>query len=105
MRREARHGVPIYYGDGSNANVLRHMKIDDAKVLVVALSDPFTARRTVKVAKGLNLEAHMRTRYLRELEELHQLGADDVVWKQFETSIEILVLVLRTYSLPQWNLY
>ena len=52
VRREARHGVPIYYGDGSNANVLRHMKIEDAKVLVVALSDPFTARRTVKVAKG-----------------------------------------------------
>ena len=103
VRREARHGVPIYYGDGSNANVLRHMKIDDAKVLVVALSDPFTARRTVKVAKGLNSKLHIvvRTRYLRELEELHQLGADDVVPEEFETSIEIFALVLRTYSLPQ----
>lgn len=103
VRREARHGVPIYYGDGSNANVLRHMKIDDAKVLVVALSDPFTARRTVKVAKGLNPKLHIvvRTRYLRELEELHQLGADDVVPEEFETSIEIFALVLRTYSLPQ----
>jgi CPA2 family monovalent cation:H+ antiporter-2 len=72
-------------------------------VLVVALSDPFTARRTVKLAKGLNPSLHIvvRTRYLRELEELHQLGADDVVPEEFETSIEIFALVLRTYSLPQ----
>jgi CPA2 family monovalent cation:H+ antiporter-2 len=43
----------------------------------------------------------VRTRYLRELEELHQLGADDVVPEEFETSIEIFALVLRTYKLPQ----
>ena len=43
----------------------------------------------------------MRTRYLRELEELHQLGADDVVPEEFETSIEIFALVLRTYNMPQ----
>ncbi|MGE0276294.1 MAG: cation:proton antiporter [Nitrospiraceae bacterium] len=100
--RESKHGVPIYYGDGANANVLRHMKIDDAKVLVVAISDPFTARRAVQVAKGLNPHIHVvvRTRYLRELEELHQLGADDVVPEEFETSIEIFALVLRTYNLP-----
>jgi CPA2 family monovalent cation:H+ antiporter-2 len=102
VRREARHGVPIYYGDGANANVLRHMKIDDAKVLVVAISDPFSARRAVQVAKGINPHIHVvvRTRYLRELEELHQLGADDVVPEEFETSIEIFALVLRTYNLP-----
>lgn len=101
VRRESKHGMPIYYGDGANANVLRHMRIDDAKVLVVAISDPFSARRTVQVAKGLNPNLHVvvRTRYLRELEELHQLGADDVVPEEFETSIEIFALVLRTYNL------
>lgn len=103
VRRETRHGVPIYYGDGTNSNVLRHVKIEDAKVLVVAISDPFITRRAVQVAKGLNPKLHVvvRTRYLRELEELHQLGADDVVPEEFETSIEIFALVLRTYNLPQ----
>jgi CPA2 family monovalent cation:H+ antiporter-2 len=102
VQREAEHGVPIYYGDGANANVLRHMKIDDAKVLVVAISDPFAARRAVRVAKAINphIRVVVRTRYLRELEELHQLGADDVVPEEFETSIEIFALVLRTYNLP-----
>ena len=103
VRREARHGIAIYYGDATNANVLRHVKIEDARVLVVAISDPFITRRAVQVAKGLNPKVHIvvRTRYLRELEELHQLGADDVVPEEFETSIEIFALVLRTYNLPQ----
>ena len=103
VRRESRHGVPIYYGDATNPNVLRHVKIEDAKVLVVAISDPFITRRTVQVAKGLNPKVRVvvRTRYLRELEELHDIGADDVVPEEFETSIEIFALVLRTYNLPQ----
>lgn len=103
VRRESRHGVPIYYGDATNPNVLRHVRIEDAKILVVAISDPFFTRRTVQVAKGLNPKVRVvvRTRYLRELEELHDLGADDVVPEEFETSIEIFALVLRTYNLPQ----
>ena len=103
VRREAQHGLPLYYGDATNPNVLRHVKIEDARVLVVAISDPFMARRAVQVARGLNPKIHIvvRTRYLRELEELHQVGADDVVPEEFETSIEIFALVLRTYNMPQ----
>lgn len=103
VRREAAHGLPLYYGDATNPNVLRHVKIEDARVLVVAISDPFMARRAVQVARSLNSKIHIvvRTRYLRELEELHQLGADDVVPEEFETSIEIFALVLRTYNMPQ----
>ncbi|HEX9156277.1 MAG TPA: cation:proton antiporter [Nitrospira sp.] len=102
VRRESRHGVPIYFGDATNPNVLRHVKIEDARVLVVAISDPFITRRTVQLAKGLNpkIRVVVRTRYLRELEELHELGADDVVPEEFETSIEIFALVLRTYNMP-----
>lgn len=103
VRREATHGLPLYYGDATNPNVLRHVKIENARVLVVAISDPFMARRAVQVARSLNPKIHIvvRTRYLRELEELHQLGADDVVPEEFETSIEIFALVLRTYNMPQ----
>ena len=103
VSREAKHGAPVYYGDATNPNVLRHMRIEDAKVLVLAISDPFITRRAVQIAKGLNPKIHVvvRTRYLRELEELHRLGADDVVPEEFETSIEIFALVLRTYKLPQ----
>lgn len=103
VRRESRAGVPIYYGDGTNPNVLRHVRIHDARVFVVANSDPFAARRAVQVARSLNPKLYIivRTRYLRELQELHEVGADDVVPEEFETSIEIFALVLRTFKLPQ----
>lgn len=102
VRREAKLGVPLYYGDATNPNILRHVKIEAARVLVVAIPDPFTARRIVQIARTLNPKIHIvvRTRYLRELEELHQIGADDVVPEEFETSIEIFALVLRTYNMP-----
>jgi CPA2 family monovalent cation:H+ antiporter-2 len=103
VRRESRSGVPIYYGDASNPSVLRQVRIEQARVLVLAMSDPFAARRTVQIARSLNPALHIvvRTRYLKELEELHQLGADEVVPEEFETSIEIFTLVLRTYKMPQ----
>ncbi|TLY15494.1 MAG: sodium:proton exchanger [Nitrospirae bacterium] len=103
VRRESRSGAPISYGDATNPNVLRRMRIEDARVLVIAISDPFAARRAVQIARSLNPKIHIvvGTRYLKELEDLHQLGADDVVPEEFETSIEIFALVLRTYNMPQ----
>jgi len=103
VRREAQNGVKILYGDATNPRVLRHVCIEGARVLVVAISDPFAARRAVQIARGLNPDLHIivRTRYLREMEDLHQLGADQVVPEEFETSIEIFALVLQTYKMPQ----
>lgn len=102
VRAEAQGGMPIYYGDATNPHVLRHARVEDARVLVMAISDPFSTRRAVKIAKGMNPALHVivRTRYLKEIEELHQLGADEVVPEEFETSIEIFALVLRSYRLP-----
>ena len=103
VREGSRDGEPIYFGDGSNPNVLRHLRIEDARVFVLAVSDPFVARRAVQIARGLHPSLHIvvRTRYLKELPELHELGANEVVPEEFETSIEIFALVLRTYQMPQ----
>lgn len=103
VQRESRSGVPIYYGDATNPRVLRRMHVEQARVIVLAVSDPFSARRAVRIARELHPALHVivRTRYLREMEELHQLGADEVVPEEFETSIEIFSLVLRTYKMPQ----
>ena len=103
VREGSADGEPIYFGDAANPNVLRHFRVEDARVFVLAVSDPFVARRAVQLARGLNESLHIvvRTRYLRELQELQELGANEVVPEEFETSIEIFALVLRTYKMPQ----
>ena len=82
---------------------MRQARIEKARVLVIAASDPFGARRMVKQARDLNPNLHImvRTRYLKELQELHDLGANEVIPEEFETSIEIFTLVLKTYKVPQ----
>jgi CPA2 family monovalent cation:H+ antiporter-2 len=41
-----------------------------------------------------------RTRYVQEMAPLFKAGADDVIPEEFETSVEILVRVLRRYLVP-----
>jgi monovalent cation:H+ antiporter-2, CPA2 family len=103
VRGEAYKGVPIIYGDATNAAVLRHVRIGQARVLVVAVSDPFAVRRVVQLARSINPDIHIivRTRYVKAIDELLRLGADEVVPEEFETSIEIFALVLRSYKMPQ----
>ncbi|MDI6845382.1 MAG: cation:proton antiporter [Candidatus Saccharicenans sp.] len=96
-------GEPIIFGDVSSELILKEAGIASARALVVAVSDPAAARRTVSIARKLNPEAFIivRTRFASEIEELYSLGASDVIPEEFETSIEIFVRVLEKYHLPR----
>jgi CPA2 family monovalent cation:H+ antiporter-2 len=95
-------GEPIYYGDVTRREVLERMGIERARLLVLAVSDPFATRRVIPVARQANPEIHIvaRTRYVREVQDLLLLGANEVVPEEFETSLEIFELVLREYGVP-----
>jgi len=102
VRRGQEQGEPIYYGDITQREVLDRMGIGRARQLVLAVSDPFATRRVIPVARQANPEIRIvaRTRYVREVEDLLRLGADQVVPEEFETSLEIFELVLRAYDVP-----
>ncbi|HEY3196880.1 MAG TPA: cation:proton antiporter [Nitrospirales bacterium] len=102
VRREQKREVPIHFGDVTHPQTLRRLGIQDARCLVLAISDPLANRRAIKVARELNTSIHIisRTRYLREIDDLLASGADQVVPEEFETSIEIFCLVLQDYRVP-----
>ena len=102
VRHEQKKGVPIFFGDVTHPQALRRLGIHEARALVLAISDPIATRRAVKVARQLNPSIHIiaRTRYLREIDDLRETGADQVVPEEFETSIEIFSRVLQHYRLP-----
>jgi monovalent cation:H+ antiporter-2, CPA2 family len=102
VRSARSQGEPVYFGDATRIRVLHHLRVQDAKVLVLAVSDPFAVRRAIRVARQASPDIHIvvRTRYLDDVKELLQLGADEVVPEEFETSLEIFDLVLHQYGVP-----
>ena len=102
--REARdQGERIIYGDATRKEVLHHIRLEHARILVLAISDPIASRHTVSLAREINPDIHIivRTRYMSEISDLRELGADEVIPEEFETSIEIFSRVLREYGIAR----
>ena len=99
---EKKRGEKIIFGDASREEVLKHARIDAARIMVIAISDAAASRRIAALARQMNPAIHIivRTRYLLEVEPLLQLGANEVIPEEFETSVEILARVLRTLLVP-----
>ena len=105
--REARkRGEAVYYGDATRIEVLHRVHLQSARVYVVAISDPAATRQTVELARRENPGLHIivRTRNLDEIGPLRELGADDVIAQEFETSLEILARTLHSYQLPRQSI-
>lgn len=102
VKKEKEEGESIYYGDATHETVLRHANIENARVLVVAISDPFATQKITGSARRLNEGVYIivRTRYIQNMDELYNLGADEVIPEEFETSVEIFSRVLTKYLVP-----
>lgn len=103
VRRERAKGEPILYGDASQAAVLEHINVARARILAVVISDPAAIGRIVATAKAHNPALHIvvRTRFVAEIEPLMQLGAEEVVAEEYETSVEMFIRVMSTYLVPK----
>lgn len=96
-------GEPISFGDGTRPEVLHRIGIGQARILVIAVSDPVATARIVSQARRLRPELYIivRTRYVAEIEHLYRLGASQVIPEEFETSVEIFARVLQQYHIPR----
>lgn len=103
VRKAAREGEQITYGDATRREVLHQNGIEHARILVLAISDPIASRHTVSLARRVNPNLHIivRTRYMSEMSDLRRLGANQVIPEEFETSIEIFSRVLREYGIAR----
>lgn len=102
VKDEQAKGEIIYYGDATQDAVLHQADIDTATVLVVTLPHTGDVKRITDNARSLNPNLHIiiRTRYVGEMKQFYDLGADEVIPEEFETSIEIFSRVLAKYLIP-----
>ena len=103
VRREQARDEPIFYGDATREPVLARARAEQARVVVVAINDPTATRRITEAVRRLNPSAHLivRTRYVQEMQPLYELGANEVIPEEFETSVEIFTRVLAQYLIPR----
>ncbi|HEX9829978.1 MAG TPA: NAD-binding protein, partial [Bacteroidota bacterium] len=93
----------IVFGDVTRKEILAACFIERSKVIVFAISDPQATRTAVRLARLLHPEITIivRTRHVKEVDELIHLGANEVIPEEFETSIEIFTRVLDHYHIPR----
>ena len=98
-----REGDYVCYGDATNEAVLLKAGAPKARTIVVAINDSAAARRITQMARRIAPQAFVivRTRYLKEVEALHDLGADEVVADELEISIEVYSRVLARFLVPR----
>ena len=98
-----KHNFPIHYGDAVHAPVLEHFHIHQARVVVIAISDPVSTRRIIANIRSISNTVYIivRTRYVQEMGQLIKLGANEVIPEEFETSVEIFTRVLSKYMVPR----
>ncbi len=103
VRREAKAGVNIMFGDATQDAVLHSAGIGSARVVVIAISDAAATERITARARALNAAASIivRTRFVSEVERLRTAGADEVIPEEFETALEIFTRALRRFLLPR----
>jgi len=103
VKEERKKGERIYFGDATQEAILRHVNIKEAKAVAVVINDASATRRIVEVVRRLNPKVYLivRTRFVQETGPLLELGADEVIPEEFETSVEIFSRVLAKYLLPK----
>lgn len=95
-------GEKIVYGDITKKELLMKLGIQNAKVIVFAISDAQSTKIALRNAKQLNPQIYsiIRTRYINEVDDFKKLGASEVIPEEFETSLQIFNKVLLQYHIP-----
>jgi len=93
-------GLPIIYGKASNESVLKELNITSAQCIVISASTYEETMKTIDAARRLNPDIHIivRTRYLKSLDDVIEAGADEVIPKEFETSILMFTRIMDYYN-------
>ena len=96
------NGSRAIVADSASPEALEAAEIERALAVVVAISDPDGTRRIVRLVRQLNPHVHVivRTRYVTQVEPLRNLGANEVIPEEFETSLEIISRLMRLLAVP-----
>ncbi|MBD2189945.1 cation:proton antiporter [Pseudanabaena mucicola] len=88
--------IPYLYGNCASPFVLEKAEIDQARSMLIAISDPIATRLAVQRAIAISPEIDIVVRAKKDadIDTLYQLGAKEVVHPTFEASLELTTHLL-----------
>ena len=102
VRHAREAGDPVYYGDGTNRDVLRAAGIERARVLVISYFKVSTALKILGHVKKMrpDMPVLVRTRDDTELEKLQEAGATEIIPETLESSLMLASHLLHVLHVP-----
>lgn len=99
--------VPNLYGDASNSEVLTHAGLERARALVVAGPDESSNELVVAAARDISAQLPIIARATTEdgINQLGQLGAQDVIHPELEGGLEIVRHTLLKLGFPLQEIF
>ena len=84
-------GEMVVYGDSMNEPILRKAYIETAEIVVISIGDAITALGVIEKVRELNKHAYImvRSKHVSDIEDLYEMGANQVIPEEFETAIEL----------------
>lgn len=93
----------VVYGDAASGEVLRHAGIEDARLVVIAVSSPRALRHIAHRIHQLrpNTPVLARTHYLSDLKDIAPHPGTHFVISELETAQKLLLQAMAEYGWPQ----
>ena len=103
VRELQKEGENIIYGDAINEPILEKAHVDKAEIVVISVGALITTLAIIEKVREMNPAAHIivRTKKVTDLEELYNIGANEVLPEEFETAIELFERILKKRLVPQ----
>jgi CPA2 family monovalent cation:H+ antiporter-2 len=102
-REKMNEGDLVVYGDAINEPILKKAHVDNADIVVISVGSIIAAMGIIEKIRKINKNAYIlaRATLTRYVEQLYQVGADQVLPEKLEIAIDLLNRVLVKRLVPQ----
>ena len=100
---ERKDGFPLYLGDGSSITMLESLGIERAKSVIITIDNDSILKKCTKVIRNRlsKITIIVRTKDLKDEQELYKIGASMIVPETYETGLQMGGAVLKSVGVSE----
>jgi CPA2 family monovalent cation:H+ antiporter-2 len=102
-RKRQLKGEMVVYGDAMNEPILRKAHVETAEIVVISIGDAISTMGIIEKVRQISSHTYIiaRAKHVTDIEDLYQVGADQVIPEEFETAIDLFERVLKKLLIPK----